>query len=326
LPQPGSRPPVPELGETHGHNIVAADQGYSAVSGTAPGGTFPAINLSCTSCHDQHGQWRRLTTGIVYGRTLGTVTQPIASSGSYNNSPEPTATTAVGVYRLLRGSTGVTSSLFPGVPAAIAPSTYNRAETDNGLNQVRVAYGYSTASGHATWGDWCAACHANIHSDVGATTVHPIDENLGQTISDNYNAYVKTGDLTGSSGSSFWSLVPFVTGTNVGSNYGPLKTLAANPGSANLTGPGTGDQVSCLTCHRAHASGWHYGLRWPYQYELMTTETSAGSGVAQYYPNVTDRGSLGRTQAEYQAALNGRPATVFAPYQRVLCNKCHLKD
>jgi hypothetical protein len=34
----------------------------------------------------------------------------------------------------------------------------------------------------------------------------------------------------------------------------------------------------------------------------------------------------GRLGAETQAAYYDRPATVFASYQRVLCNKCHAKD
>jgi hypothetical protein len=33
-----------------------------------------------------------------------------------------------------------------------------------------------------------------------------------------------------------------------------------------------------------------------------------------------------RTAAEIQAAYYDRPATKFATYQRVYCNKCHAKD
>ena len=43
-------------GDRHGHNIIAADFGYSAdkTLTTAPGGTYPATNLACSSCHDRH--------------------------------------------------------------------------------------------------------------------------------------------------------------------------------------------------------------------------------------------------------------------------------
>ena len=57
-----------EDGATHGHNIVAVDKGYVAdpVNTTAPGGgTFPAAQLACTSCHNPHGQQRRLSDGTI---------------------------------------------------------------------------------------------------------------------------------------------------------------------------------------------------------------------------------------------------------------------
>ena len=52
-------------GERHGHNIVAADFGYvaDAVLTAAPGGTYPAANLACSSCHDPHGRYRRFADG-----------------------------------------------------------------------------------------------------------------------------------------------------------------------------------------------------------------------------------------------------------------------
>jgi hypothetical protein len=48
------------------------------------------------------------------------------------------------------------------------------------------------------------------------------------------------------------------------------------------------------------------------------------------YPG-TDNGSpaqyaQGRTAAETQRAFYDRPKTLFAVYQRGLCNKCHAKD
>jgi predicted CXXCH cytochrome family protein len=80
--------------------------------------------------------------------------------------------------------------------------------------------------------------------------VHPIDQSLGSTVSGNYNAYVKSGDLTGTSASSFTSLVPFVE------NTGTIATLQAHAknNDSYLNGPSTSDKVSCLSCHRAHAS------------------------------------------------------------------------
>ncbi len=304
---------------THGHNIVAVDQGYAADDNNlyAPGGgtSFPSSQLGCQSCHDQHGQTRRTLTGYQKGGTIGATVLPIMASGSYNNSPNPTATEAVGVYRLLRGmgdaSQGVT---FANAAIAVAPSTYNMTEA---TNQVRVAYG---ASGADTWGNWCATCHADMHSGTG--NVHPVDASLND-MALNYNAYLKSGDLSGTSGTSFSSLVPFAEASG---DYSVLKTHAVNNGSY-LSGPASGDKVMCLSCHRAHASGMPEALRFSQSYEFMTY---GGNYIGMDNPLMTSSRkptqTFSRSMADWQAAYYDRPATQFATYQRVLCNKCHAKD
>jgi hypothetical protein len=280
---------------------------------TAPGGTFSSSQLGCQTCHDPHGRARRLSDGSYVNAFYnpGSTNAPIIGSGSYNTSATPAAGQAVGVYRLLRGlgdtSQGVT---FAGVGIAIAPSTYNQTEA---TNQVRVAYG---ANGTDTWGNWCATCHQNMHSS--GNYVHPVDESLGSTVAGNYNMYVKSGDLSGTSANSFTSLVPFIENTGA---IATLQSHASNAG-AYLNGPGTSDKVACLTCHRAHASGFPEALRWNMEGEFMVYNS--------LYPG-TDNGApvqfaRGRLAAETQAAYYDRPVTTFASYQRVLCNKCHAKD
>jgi len=51
----GASLPIP--GEVGGHNVVALGFGLIADSrwATAPGGSYPANRLGCTSCHDPHG-------------------------------------------------------------------------------------------------------------------------------------------------------------------------------------------------------------------------------------------------------------------------------
>ncbi len=119
-------------GEHHGHNINAVDFGYVTDTNLtyAPGGTFLANQLACSSCHDPHGRYRRFADG-----TFGTTGLPIRNSGSYNNSADPIANIyAVGAYRILGGA-GYAPLSYPAVPFtsnppdASAPSTYNRAET-----------------------------------------------------------------------------------------------------------------------------------------------------------------------------------------------------
>lgn len=301
-----------EDGATHGHNIVAADFGYTVDphNATAPGGSFPSAQLQCSSCHDPHGQYRRDSAGSV-AKTGG----PIIGSGSYNNSAVPGAGQTVGVYRLLAGdgySKG--GATFDGVPAAVVPSTYNRTES---TTQTRTAYGHKTNNGHVAWGTWCATCHTGMHSD--GNYVHPIDETLGSTVALNYQQYVKSGDMTGLAASSFSSLVPFIQNTG---DYAALATVARNDDS-QLGGPTTNDRVSCVSCHRAHASGFMHALRFNVEGEFMTYNslwpgTDSTPSVPQF--------ARGRTSAETQAAYYDRPPTKFASYQRVLCNKCHAKD
>ena len=82
-----------------------------------------------------------------------------------------------------------------------------------------------------------------------------------------------------------------------------------------------------MSCHRAHASGMMYGLRFDIEYEFMT---KGSQYIGTDNPLVTGsrapQQNRGRTNANWQAAYYDRPATQFATYQRVLCNKCHAKD
>ncbi len=305
-----------ENGQTHGHNIVAADTSFVAdtANTTAPGGTFLSANLGCESCHDPHGGVRRLSDGTYANviHTPGANNAPVIASGSYNNSVAPAAGQAVGAYRLLRGLGDSTQGVtFTGVAIAIAPSTYNQSEA---TNQVRVAYG---ANGINTWGYWCATCHPALHSS--GNYVHPIDESLGSDVANNYNAYVKSGDLTGSSTTSFTSLVPFAENTGV------ITTLQAHAKNNDtyLNGPTSSDKVMCLSCHRAHASGFTTSLRWFTEGEFMIYNgLYPGTDTTPTVPQF----SHGRLGAETQAAYYDRPVTKFATYQRMLCNKCHAKD
>jgi hypothetical protein len=307
--------PQSEDGDSHGHNIVAADFNYAAdgTHVTTPGGgSIDPTDLACTSCHDQHGKLRRLDDG-----SIASTGAPIIASGSYNNSPVPGAGEAVGVYRLLRGvgsevGTGGVTFTNP-VPAAVVPSDYNRAED---VTDTRVAYG-------AGMSQFCATCHPDMHVDTTGNLIHTVDETMGSTIADNYNDYVGSGDLTGDISTSYDSLVPFQTGNST--DYVALAALAVNDGSVT-TGPTQSDRVTCLSCHRAHASGWEHMTRWDNDIEMIIVDgewpgTDAVSTVAQ-----EPKWAKGRTVEERAAAYNNTPATDYATYQRVLCNKCHAKD
>jgi hypothetical protein len=327
-----------EDGATHGHNIVAADFSYAVDphNATAPGGgSYASSRLGCTSCHDPHGKYRRTVAGTV--ATSGVSGGAIWASGSYPSTTiggvavpnEPRVLNgenlSVGVYRLLAGSGYMqggplgTAIAFPGVPAAKVPSTYNRSEA---TTETRVAYGVSNSSGHTTWGNWCGTCHPNMHST--GHYVHPVDTGMSSGMAAAYTAYVKSGDNGGTA--PYLSLVPFMENTG---DYATLASHAVNNVALSAApGAGSGDQVSCLSCHRAHASGFMEGLRFDIAYEFMTKE---GQYVGSDNPAVgtTGRGPLqsrGRLNADWEDAYYDRPATRWSNYQRVLCNKCHVQD
>ncbi len=326
LPRAGS-----SAGERHGHNIIAADFGY-VVDGTlttAPGASataYSAGNLGCQSCHDPHGRYRITSatpTGSVLPTIGGTATLPISGSGSYGALP--TATEAVGVYRLL-GGVGYFPKSYNSVPfvndvpiavapSTVAPSTYNQSER---TNEVRVAYGQGMS-------EWCQNCHGKFHADgLGATLIHPAGNGAKLTadVISNYNAYKMSGDLSGAVATSYTSMVPFEEGTN---DLATLALHASSTGGYKL-GADTNSNVQCLTCHRAHATAWDSISRWNNKSEFLTLAGSWPGTNAPTTEGQTGTYATGKTMLEYQAAMYDRLPTTYATYQRSLCNKCHAKD
>ncbi len=294
-----------------GHNIISADSGFVADSRagmvTSPGGTYPNANFHCSSCHDPHGRYRVLADG-----TVATTGASVIASGSYTSSPAPTATDAVGAYRILAGvgyspkslaNAGVSHAFVNDVPTAIAPSTYN---TTAALGGVRVAYGSGMS-------EWCANCHGGFHDGSQATSGtinrHPSgnSDKLGATIAGNYNSYVKSGDMTGTQATSFLALVPFEAG--LGQN--DRAALAALV--ATTAGPDATANVMCLSCHRAHASGHDSMVRWNHKGTFLA---QAGAYSSE----------SGLEPLQRVASYQNKPASDFAQNQRSLCNKCHAKD
>jgi predicted CXXCH cytochrome family protein len=303
-------------GDSHGHNIVANDYAYTADKDntTAPGGTFVAANLACNSCHDQHGQVRWVGPTM----TAAITGAPIIGSGSYATSITPAAGQAVGTYRLLRSQLS-DNSHAPGNPSyttmttpvvAVAPSTYNRSE---GVTDTRVAYGTAMS-------DFCGSCHPDMHSTAGILR-HPQGVTVSGTIMNNYNSYVASGNLTGSSATSYSSEVPFEENLAMNvTNFGTLKSHAVSNGTVK-TGMNATSQVMCVSCHRAHATAFPEMTRWSNEGEFIVYNS--------LYPGTDNTGtsySLGYNSADYALGMYGRPVTQFATYQRSLCNKCHAKD
>jgi hypothetical protein len=311
------------LNDRHGHNIIAVDYGYTQdnLLTTAPGGTYPAANLACSSCHDPHGRYRRFADG-----SISTTGLPTFGSGSYTSSSAPIAgVSAVGVYRLLAGEGYQPKSLSGSYafsnapPAAVAPSSYNGVNTTIDGTFDRVAYGSNMS-------EWCANCHSAMHIDTYTSgtkgLVHPAGNGAKFTaaVANNYAAYVSSGIMTGS-GVGYSSVAPFETGNGQTiAGYTSLKAFQTNPNA-----PTTSNNVFCLSCHRAHASAFDSATRFYLGNEFMTVADS--SNAAMYDSSATDfRINRGYDVSQQTAAYNGRPATLFGPKARNYCNKCHAKD
>ncbi|HSN92777.1 MAG TPA: cytochrome C [Anaeromyxobacteraceae bacterium] len=312
--------------ERYGHNVVAADFGYvvDGVVTTAPGGTYPSSALGCHSCHDPHGRYRRFADG-----TYATSGLPIFNSGSYNNSADPIATvSAVGAYRIL-GGIGYQPKSLAGSYAfvtnpmdVVVASGYNRYET---TSQTGIAYGNNVS-------EWCANCHTDIlqnsYTSGMAGLRHPAGNSalLKAEIVANYNAYVSSGIMTNTNpAAAFSTLAPFQVNSADRAVLKPYAVTASSYTTQNMPAASTSHSVMCLSCHRAHASAFESSLRAFYLNEFRTIADA--SNVAIYDPSTTENKiNYGLTAAQQQVAYYGRPATVFGPYARSYCNKCHAKD
>ena len=228
-----------------GHNVVATDFGLTvdATNAAAPGGSYPAADLGCASCHDPHGQ------------VAGGSTAPISVSGSYGEVPP--AGTIAGNYRLLGDATyGLATA-----PIAAISSAGRRGygETDD----QHVAYGQNM-------GEWCASCHGDYINDS-----HKHPSGNGQHLNGeatNYNAYIATGDLAGDITTSYLALVPFEL-----QETDPAILVAR---SVSTEGPDSASNVMCLTCHRAHASAFNNITRWDTETELLSHSLPGATQLA----------------------------------------------
>lgn len=159
-------------GDSHGHNVISPANGILAdqTLTEAPGGDFDSDWLTCTSCHDPHGN---MNFRILYGSALG----PIYVGGRYNFTED----------------------------APLAAGNSRRTMPVDGDPETNLAHTVYKSG----MGEWCANCHETFHSDNTTNFVHPVSEDLNG-LADNYNAYVSSDDQTGGSQlTAYWGLVPF---------------------------------------------------------------------------------------------------------------------
>ncbi len=231
----------PISGRQGGHTVNSPARGIGpdGILLTAPGGTFPATALECSSCHDPHGNEH---------------------------------------FRLLYGTGPVQAGLTNFVnPAPDAEGIDFSAGVESNASHTAYKGGMSA---------WCGNCHGDFHNN-NTKLIHPSGQTIGGAIATAYGLYNGTAHYaTGNPATSYLSQVPFEDPTMT-----PTST----------EGPTASSQVSCITCHRAHATSSLNATRWDYTQTLLGTD-----GV--------------------ESGSYALPNPYNDPNQRSLCNKCHVKD
>ncbi len=245
---PGGDDPANWIPGAHaGHSVISSIYGTGPDPDfvSAPGGTYPASNLHCTSCHDPHGRGGHFR--LLYG------------------SDRPDAIVNGVVYTYTEPAPDADGIPLDGPPESPANHTAYR----DGVSL------------------WCANCHGQrYHQGPESAFQHPVDNPLSPALLDLYNRYRGTGLLDG-------------TGSDA---YIPEVALEFAGATTDFTGPvATGARVTCLSCHRAHASSGPRSGRWDFE---ITTWAEEGILSGSY-------------------AIPNPYAATAGPAQRRLCDKCH---
>jgi cytochrome c553 len=180
-------------------------------------------------------------------------------------------------FRLLYGASDVHGGLFEftnAAPEAEGMSIFG-GPPESGSNHTAYQGGMSA---------WCGNCHGDFH-DSG-DFVHPSGRGMSGFVTNLYGVYNGTSDqLGGDPATAYLAQVPFED---------PSSTTS-------YTAAPTGDsEVSCITCHRAHATSSPDAGRWDFNVTGLAEDGL--ESLAYAIPNPYDN------------------------FQRSLCNKCHNKD
>ena len=181
-----------------------------------------------------------------------------------------------GNYRMLYGA------------GHIAAGDYQFVNPAPQADGVTLSVGAESSTNHAAYHSgmsaWCANCHGNYHQDNPGAFQHPADDVLGQTISEAYNRYAGSEDTTGgNAATAYLPAVPFED---------PSVT------TTGTAGPTLTSRISCITCHRAHATSAPNAGRWDFNIVYLRSD----GVISGSWPIPNPYGS---------------------PKQKSLCCKCH---
>ncbi len=245
--------------------------------------------LTEDNLNDGHNGALHPIAGDAAGHNLNAPGHGLAADGTLLTSPGGSFTSSVlgcsschdphgnADFRLLYGA---------GDEVQDGEATFTNAAPD--AEGLSIFFGSESNSNHTAYkggmSAWCANCHGDYHNS--GELIHPSGEAIDGTIASNYNQYNGTSDINGGiAATAYLASVPFEDAANT---------------TSSTAGPTASSKVSCITCHRAHASSAPNSGRW--DFNVTGLEEDGVESGSHKLPNPYDG------------------------FQRSLCNKCHVKD
>jgi hypothetical protein len=239
--------------------------------------------------NDGHGGASAPIDGDAAGHNLNAPGHGLSADGTLLSAPGGTFNGAImgcsschdphgtADYRLLYGAGRLVQDTYTFThPAPDAVGIGLSGAGESNTNHVEYNGGMSA---------WCGNCHGNFH-DNNTQLIHPAGEAIGGSIATIYGLYNGTSNISGGNpATSYLAAVPFED---------PANTVSST------AGPSASSQVSCISCHRAHASSAPNAGRWDF--------------------NIPGLAEDGHESGSYKIP------NPYDGYQRSLCNKCHKKD
>ncbi len=249
------------------------------------GGNF--IFLIEDNLNDGHGGATNPIPGDAAGHNIISAENGLAADATLLTAPGGTFNSSIMACSSCHNPHGSTEFRFLyGVgsgPDGYAPFA-NPAPTAIGTS-IFAPEGATHTAYQSGMSAWCGNCHGDFHNN-NTKLIHPSGMTLGGSVAQTYNLYNGSDDLVGGTqATAYLNEVPFEDAANT---------------TSSTTGPSASSQISCVTCHRAHASSAPDAGRWDFSVSFLVEDGHESGSYT--IPNP------------------------YSVYQRSLCNKCHKKD
>ncbi len=272
-----------------GLGAVLSGPGFDPLAPAPEKGAGNFVFLYEDNINDAHAGGANPVNGDAAGHNLNAPGHNLAPDATLTQAPggifpasvlgctschDPHGTTA---FRILYSSGRLVNDFY---------SFTNDAPIAEGLS---IFFGSESNSNHTAYqsgmSGWCGNCHGDFHNN-NTQLIHQSGTTMGASIANTYNLYNGSSDISGGAqATAYLAQVAFED---------PANTVTGT------AGPSASSQVSCISCHRAHANSAMDSGRWDF--------------------NVTGLEEDGHESGSYKLP---NPYDVS---QRSLCNKCHKKD